>query len=125
MTVVLDSRGAVVRDDRQKCLAGENKAGASSPESTGKPARNRPNMTFPSQRFYLGSRDQSLSMTFVVAVGSGICSFTKRRASIPPAHNASNRVGGVGRVDRIYITTDDSMDRTVVRRRKQYRRDLR
>lgn len=42
-------------------------------ESTGKRPQIHLSVTLPSRRFYLRLRDQSLSMAFVVAVGSGIC----------------------------------------------------
>lgn len=42
-------------------------------ESTRKRPQIHLSVTLPSRRFYLRLRDQSLSMAFVVAVGSGIC----------------------------------------------------
>ena len=70
------------RDDRQKRVSRRRIAGADpSAESILKRLGDiHLNMTFPSQADSIyAMRDQSLSMAFVVAVGSGICWLTGRR----------------------------------------------
>lgn len=105
-----DAENAVgVSEMTSKTVSGKNNRMASATKSTRNPPPRCVQRPLFSPRFYLHSRDQSLSMAFVVISDSA----RRTRGSVGGHawHNAWNRVYRVDGVDRIYITTSD---RTVV-----------